>query len=142
LDNIKNEMLRRFDTQPKFALKEAATQLSSELTQLITLAESTDLRSECVKWNDTFEILLTTQNSYAIAIDSEAREDRGIYGSKPEKIYKKALLRLYKLRCSIAHAGTSSVIYEQHTDADAAAITLIPDMEEIIYKLLKIQITQ
>jgi hypothetical protein len=142
LDNIKNEMLRRFDTQPKFALKEAATQLSSELTQLITLAESTDLRSECVKWNDTFEILLTTQNSYAIAIDSEAREDRDIYGSKPEKIYKKALLRLYKLRCSIAHAGTSSVIYEQHTDADAAAITLIPDMEEIIYKLLKIQITQ
>jgi hypothetical protein len=142
LDNIKKEMLRRFDTQPKFALKEAALQLSSELIQLITLAESTDLRSECMKWNDTFEILLATQNSYATALDSEAKEDKDFYGSKPEKIYKKALLRLYKLRCSIAHAGTSSVIYEQHTDADTATVALIPDMEKIIYKLLKIQITQ
>jgi hypothetical protein len=141
LDNIKNTLLARFDSQPRIALKDATSQLTSELMQLITLAESADLRAECVDWDVAFESLLLSHNSYAEALDREAQEDRSFYGSPPGERHKKALLRLYKLRCSIAHAGTSSVIYEKHADADAAAIALIPKMECIVHKLLKIRVS-
>ncbi len=142
LNNIKNTLIQQFDLRPKSALKDATNQLGSELNQLITLAESADLRNECIQWDNIFEDLLIARNSYADALDREARDDAPIYGSPPEKRYKKALLRLYKLRCSIAHAGTSSVIYEAHSDSAIAASALIPITEQIVYKLLKLQVTQ
>jgi len=80
---------------------------------------------------------MAQSNRYIAAIDKNAEADNYY---KSQNVAEKAVLRFYKMRCSIAHAGTSSVIYEQMPDANAATIALLPMVEEIIHKSLNISI--
>ncbi len=103
--------------------------------QLVTLAEDADLTNEFQLFNAKIDVLKNARNHFITKLDMGAASD-GLYGA-PE-LFKKGVLRFYKLRCSIAHAGTSSVIYEQFADADQAVTQLLPEIEAIALKSLKI----
>jgi len=137
LTNIKKALLLDFDLDAGKAIESAKKKVGSELNQLVYLAEQANLTAEFVAFNDELELLLGQANQFIIKLDKGAEEE-DLYKSK--EIFKKAVLRFYKLRCSIAHAGTSSVIYEQFPDANAATLALLPAIESIVLKSLHITV--
>lgn len=137
LASIKRTLLTAFDADASRAIEEAGKKIKNEPNQLVSLAEEADLIAEFVLFDIVYEGLLVAGNKFILRLDRGA-ESESLYKA-PER-YKKAVIRFYKLRCSIAHAGTSSVIYEQFQDADAAARVLAPAMEAIAIKSLKISV--
>lgn len=135
LSNIKKKLLADFDADASGALGEALEKVANEINQLISLAEEADLRGEFEQFDAMIETLIASGNSFIIKLDRGAK-NHTLYRSSDR--YKKAVLRFYKLRCAIAHAGTSSVIYEQFSDSDQAATALLPSIETIAMKSLKI----
>ena len=136
LSNIKETLMTEFDQDASKAIENAKKKVASELNQLVALAEKANLTSEFEAFNIEVDALLGAGNLYITKLDKGAEEE-SLYGAK--EVYKKAVLRFYKLRCSIAHAGTSSVIYEQFQDANSAALSLLPSIEAIALKSLKIE---
>lgn len=135
LNNIKQILLREFARNAKAAVKKASDSLSSEPNQLVTLTESINLQAEFVSFNDSVDILIQNNNQFMMQVDKAAREE-SLYGAI--EIYKKGIIRFYKLRCSIAHGGTSSVIFEEFADANDAAIDLMQKVEAIALKSMGI----
>lgn len=138
LANIKRILNDSFDFDAKTSLAQAIKSVSSEVQQLLALTETLGLQAEFLNFNTAVEVLLTGRNKFIEALDKGAQEDRELYGHR--ELWRKAVLRFYKFRCSIAHGGTSSVIYEQFVDASAAALTLLPSVEEIAFGSLKLEI--
>lgn len=135
LSNIRQALLSDFEKNAKEAVESAKKKLASEPNQLVALADSADLSTGFQAFNTAFDALFAANNKYIVAVDRSA-ENEPLYGS-PDA-YKKGIQRFYKIRCSIAHAGTSDVIYEQFTDANSAILGLLPTVEEIALKSLKI----
>lgn len=135
LTNIKRILLADFDVDASKALEDAKKKVGREPNQLVSLAEEADLTTEFVSLDVEFERLLVAGNQFIVKLDKGAENDE-LY--RAQERYKKAVLRFYKLRCAIAHAGTSSVIYEQFADADQATTALLPLIEAIALKSLKI----
>ena len=137
LANIKSALLSDFDHDASKAVENAKSKLASEVNQLVALAENADLKTEFEAFSHEIDsqIKVPNPNNYLIRLD-RSMENEPLY--KAVEPYKKGVLRFYKIRCSIAHAGTSSVIYEQFHDANAATIALLPSVETIALKSLKI----
>lgn len=137
LTNIKKALIDKFDKDANEALKSAVKDLANEMNQLVALAERANLTSEFTTFNFDFDALLAANNQFIIKLDKGAEKET-FYSAT--ETYKKGVLRFYKLRCSIAHAGTSSVIFEQFKDSNEAALTLLPSIEAIALKSLKMRI--
>ena len=137
LRNIREALLDDFEKDASKAVEEAKKKLSSEVNQLINLMKSQQLDAQFLAFNVEFESQLAQHNRYVTALDKNAETDAN-YGNKDAAV--KAVVRFYKMRCSIAHAGTSSVIYEQLPDANAATIALLPAVEAIAYGSLNISL--
>lgn len=137
LRNIREALLDDFDKDASKAVEEAKKKLSTEVNQLINLMRSQQLDTQFTAFNDEFETLLALRNKYITALDRNAESDSN-YGNRDVAV--KAVVRFYKMRCSIAHAGTSSVIYEQLPDANAATIALLPAVEAIAHRSLNISL--
>lgn len=138
LANIKRILNDSFDFDAKTSLALAVKSVSSEVQQLLALTETLGLQAGFLNFNTAVEGLLAARNKFIEALDKSAREDRELYGH--QELWRKAVLRFYKFRCSIAHGGTSSVIYEQFVDANAAALTLLPSIEKIAFGSLNLEI--
>lgn len=134
LNNIKKALLDDFDRDAGRAVEEAKKKLQAEVNQLLDLVAANALDPEFQIFNGEFETLIGGANQFAIALDRAAQSD-ALYRVD---VLKKAVVRFYKLRCSIAHAGTSSVIYEQLPDANVAMLRLLPSVESIVLKSLRI----
>ena len=134
LYNIKKSLLDDFDKDAGRAVEDAKKKLQAEVNQLLDLVGANALDPEFQIFNGEFEALIAGSNHFAIALDRAAQGD-ALYRVD---VLKKAVVRFYKLRCSIAHAGTSSVIYEQLPDANAAMLRLLPSVELIVLKSLRI----
>ncbi|MNY54519.1 hypothetical protein D3C86_1904050 [compost metagenome] len=100
------------------------------------LAEKSGLTAEFETFGIEVGALMAAGNVFITMLDRSAKAD-SLYGQGG---FKKAVLLFYKLRCSIAHAGTSSVIFEQFPDSNLAALALLPSIEAIALKSLKISI--
>lgn len=137
LNNIKQILLREFERDAKAAVKRAGDSLSSEPNQLVTLTESVNLRAEFAAFSAEVDSLLALGNQFMSQVDEGARGE-SLYGAQDP--YKKGIIRFYKLRCSIAHGGTSSVIFEEFSDANDAAIYLMKKVETIALKSLGIRL--
>lgn len=137
LTNVKRKLFAAFDEDAKAAVREAEKSLQSEPNQLVTLAEEADLAAEFLGFNAQFDELLKGENRYLHSIERSAAEEP-LY--KQREAYKKAVIRFYKLRCSIAHGGTSSTIFEDHKDANKALSGLMADVEAIAIRSLGLQL--
>jgi hypothetical protein len=137
LSNIKKILVKEFERDAKGAVKRAADSLSSEPNQLVTLTESINLRAEFAAFSAEVDALLALGNQFMSQVDDGARGE-SLYGAHDQ--YKKGIIRFYKLRCSIAHGGTSSVIFEEFSDADDAAIYLMKKVETIALNSMGIRL--
>ncbi|NJA90145.1 hypothetical protein HCX48_13070 [Rhodocyclus tenuis] len=137
LRSIKEALLEEFDKDANKAVEDARKKLTSEINQLVNLMKSQKLDSQFIAFNDEFEKQLLQRNRYVTALDKTAELESG-FGNRDVAV--KAVVRFYKMRCSIAHAGTSSVIYEQLPDANAAVIDLLPAVEAIVHGSLNISL--
>jgi hypothetical protein len=137
LTNIKKRLIQAFDIDAKIAIKEAEKSLQSEMNQLVALAEENGLIPAFEPFNAQFEVLLARQNRFIHSIERSA-SDESLY--KTQGIYKKAIVRFYKLRCSIAHGGTSSTIFEEHQDGNDALMFLMADVEAIAMTSLELEL--
>lgn len=137
LTNIKKRLIQAYDTDAKSAIDEAKKSLQSEINQLVALAEENDLIPELSPFNVQFDSLLAKHNRFLYAIERSAM-DESLY--KAQETYKKAIVRFYKLRCSIAHGGTSSTIFEEHLDGNDALMSLMADVEAIAMKSLELEL--
>lgn len=137
LENIKTALLDAFDEDASKAVESAKAKLASEVNQLASLAESAGLVTEFEEFNVEVDAQILAGNKYITMLDRSA-EKEVLY--KAPEVYKKGVQRFYKMRCSIAHAGTSSVIYEQFSDANVGTLALLPSVEAIALKSLKITI--
>tara|TARA_R100000750_G_scaffold61317_1_gene52096 strand:- start:1121 stop:1555 length:435 start_codon:yes stop_codon:yes gene_type:complete len=127
LKNIKDALLSDFDKDATNAVEAAKKKLQSEVNQLLDLMTADNLEDDFESFNDAYEGLVVQNNRYIVAVDRAAKNE-ALY---KESINKKAVLRFYKIRCSIAHAGTSSVIFEQMPDSAEAITALLPSVEAI-----------
>lgn len=137
LTNIKSVLMAEFERDAARAVAEAGKKLQSEVNQLIDLMTERHLEADFIAFNTEFENLIASGNHYIIALDRSAQTD-ALYGGR--EVAKKAVLRFYKMRCSIAHAGTSSVIFEQMQDSLQATTALLPSVEEIVLASLAISV--
>jgi hypothetical protein len=137
LTNIKKRFIQAFDVDAKNAIKEAERSLQSEMNQLVALAEENGLIPVFEPFNAQFEVLLSAQNRFIHSIERGASEEL-LY--KAQGAYKKAIVRFYKMRCSIAHGGTSSTIFEEHQDGNDALMSLMVDVEAIAMKSLELEL--
>jgi hypothetical protein len=137
LTNIKKRLLLAYDVDAKNAIKEAEKSLQSEMNQLVALAEENGLIRVFEPFNAQFEVLLAAQNRFIHSIERGA-SDEPLY--KMQGIYKKAIVRFYKLRCSIAHGGSSATIFEEHQDGNDALMSLMVDVEAIAMKSLELEL--
>lgn len=137
LSNIKQILVSEFERDAKAAVKRAGDSLSSEPNQLVTLTESINLREEFTSFSSEVDNLLMSGNQFMKQVDAGAKGE-SLYGALD--LYKKGIIRLYKLRCSIAHGGTSSVIFEEFTDANDAVIHLMKKVEIIALKSMNIRL--
>lgn len=137
LRNIREALLGDFDKDASKAVEDAKKKLSSEVSQLINLMRSQQLGAQFIAFNVEFETQLAQHNRYVTALDKNAEADAN-YGNQDVAV--KAVVRFYKMRCSIAHAGTSSVIYEQMPDANTATVALLPAVEAIVHGSLNISL--
>ena len=137
LRNIRETLLGDFDKDASKAVDDAKKKLSSEVNQLIDLMKSQQLGAQFIAFNVEFEAQLVQHNRYVTALDKNAETDANY---RNQDVAVKAVVRFYKMRCSIAHAGTSSVIYEQLPDANTATIALLPTVEAIAHGSLNISL--
>lgn len=137
LANVKRVLLADFEKDAGRAVEAAKKKLQSEVNQLLDLMTEVDLEAEFMAFGTVFDELVSANNQYLIALDRGAEDDPLYRGGAA----KKAVLRFYKTRCSIAHAGTSSVIFEQMPDSVAAMSALLPSVEAIVLKSLRITAT-
>lgn len=135
LSNIRSALLADFEQDASKAVESAKVKLSNETNQLVALAEQADLITEFVAFNAAVDAQIAAGNNYIIKLDRSAATET-LY--KAPELFKKGVQRFYKMRCSIAHAGTSSVIYEQFSDANLATLALLPFVETIALKSLRI----
>ncbi|AMO22601.1 hypothetical protein [Ramlibacter tataouinensis] len=135
LANIKATLMQDFEADAVRALKDAQAKVSNEVNQLVSLADVLHLDADFDAFGSVVDGLIAANNQFMIALDRNAAGDQLYRSAIP---HHKSVLRFYKLRCAIAHAGTSSVVYEQFIDADAAVTTLLPTTELIALKCLKI----
>ena len=136
LSNIKSILMAAFDKDATQAVEDAKKMLESEINQLISLMNEIGMQTELEAFGATFESLLANSNQYCHMLDRNAQGDKQYRNG----LASKAVVRLYKMRCSIAHAGTSSVIFEQLPDANSAIATLLPSVEAIVLRSLGISI--
>ena len=136
LTNIKKVLIDEFDKDAGRAVEEAKKKLQSEVNQLVDLMTENHIDTEFLAFNAEFDCQIAAGNQYITALDRGAQSE-ALYRSE---VSKKAVLRFYKMRCSIAHAGTSSVIYEQLQDSADAMIALLPSVEAIALKSLSISV--
>lgn len=134
LTNIKNILMQEFDADATRALKDASEKVGAEVNQLVALADTLNMQADFIAFSAEVDTQIAANNRFMTALDRNAAKDGKLYGSP--LLHHKGVLRFYKLRCAIAHAGTSSVVYEQFADADAAVTTLLPVTETIALKCL------
>ncbi len=136
LSNIKSVLLQEFDKDAARAVDDARKKLASEVNQLVDLMTEGRMEAEFEAFNQEFDTLIAGGNQYITALDRGAQSE-ALYR---QEVAKKAVLRFYKMRCSIAHAGTSSVIFEQMSDSVPATTALLPAVEAIALKSLAVTI--
>lgn len=136
LTNIKKVLLDEFDKDAGRAVDDAKKKLQSEVNQLVDLMLENQIDTEFSAFNSEFDNLIAKGNQYITALD-RAAQGEPMYRAE---VSKKAVLRFYKMRCSIAHAGTSSVIYEQLHDSAGATMALLPFVEAIVLKSFSISV--
>ena len=136
LTNIKRVLVDEFDKDAGRAVEDAKRKLQSEVNQLVDLMMENQIDAEFSAFNAEFDRLIGAGNQYITALDLGAQSE-ALYRAE---VSKTAVLRFYKMRCSIAHAGTSSVIFEQLQDSADATTALLPLVEAIALKSLSISV--
>lgn len=136
LSSIKKALYDDFDKNAGRALEEAKKKLESEVSQLISLMNDISLGPEFLAFGSIFDQLKSNGNRYCNLLDRSADGDPSYRAGQEQK----AVVRFYKMRCSIAHAGTSRVIYEQQPDAVVATLALLPSVEAIALKSLGVTV--
>jgi hypothetical protein len=114
----------------------AVAAVESELNQFISLADKGNLKQEFEYLFDAFENAQAVPNSFALAVDRSIQ-----IGGQLKKWnfrWQHGVLVCYKTRSAIVHAGLSSPIFDAYPDGPACLDMLLPHLESIGLKYLKI----
>jgi hypothetical protein len=137
LSEVFSELRRTFFNSPKEALSSAMTSMESELNQLKTIVQAGKLEAVFETLFDAFEAAKGTNNRFAYAIE------KSIAGQKVNEFKGKAfkgVAVLYKIRCSIVHAGSASQIFDSYDDGTDCLQRLLPSLEEAALAFLGVAV--
>lgn len=130
-----------FFGNPSKALNEAGDALKAEWRQLVALAANRGLGSQFESLSIEYK-RLKNGSRYLSAIDHALSPVVGREASVPgcSLNAQHGCRVLYQIRCSIAHAGSGNVVFEDAPDGDTALSQLLPILEDIVYALLDVTI--
>lgn len=136
LQKINQEFMR----SPKTIVEDAVRLLDNEYSQFVGLVKDHDLCSFFEDFATSVDGLSRGMNKYAIMLEKEVSEDKLHKNSvfAPGNKWKKGVLLCYKARCSIVHAGASSLVFDEFPDGDDALRTLVIPLENAVMKYIGI----
>ena len=121
------ELLKKINTDffydPDRTLTEAQKSLKSEVAQFNEYVKSKNLESQFEDFSVRFDELIGKQDHFTHAIK------RNIDGTTDSN-WKAGMIRAYKIRCAIAHAGSGDTYVELHPGWKASLEYLLPPLEE------------
>jgi hypothetical protein len=129
INNIKRKLIEDFDSEPSASLSDAADALKSEITQLCKLAEQHEACFE-----KCLSVLKELKGSNRFVAALFRRVSQKKWNSNGQCATGAAMI--YQIRCSIVHAGTKDMIYENFDDSEAAVETVLPHVERAALLLL------
>ncbi len=121
LEEIRQNLMRDFSTNPGAAVAAAEKSLKSEVEQFVALAERYKEPFEYI-WLSLFEMKNT--NQFAAALFRKL--GLGEYKS-PE--WKSGSALLYYIRCAIVHAGNKDIIFDSYADGQDTLTAIVPYVE-------------
>lgn len=138
LNAVLESINQTFFQSPKMAIGEAEKTLSNEINQLVELVKNNQLKSFFEQFAQKAKILKNNGNRYVTMLERE-------YDSDPRKkdfqgMFQKGAFLCYKVRCSIVHAGGTSLIFEHFEDGEEALLELVMPLEQAVLKYLEIDI--
>lgn len=129
---IKERLLSDFDNDPGSAIDSARESISKEVAQLLNLTSQLGLETFFERFHDEADALKQSGNQFAHLIFRSSKKNQDTKYTKAQK----GVVLFYAVRCSIAHAGTSSVFYERVQDSGFFVSTILPVVEEAVFGAL------
>ncbi len=141
LKAILQKINQEFMKSPQTTVSGAVKLLDNECSQFVGLVKDHDLSYFFEDFADCVENLSSSMNEYAIMLERELTEDKSRWNEafKPGNKYVKGVFLCYKVRCSIVHAGASSLVFDEFSDADNALRSLVIPLENAVMKYMGIQ---
>jgi hypothetical protein len=138
LNAVLDSINQTFFQAPKMSIGNAEKILSNEINQLVELVKNYQLKSFFEQFAQEVKNLKKNGNRYVTTLDRE-------YDTDPRKkdfqgAFQKGAFLCYKVRCSIVHAGGTSLIFEHFEDGEEALLELVMPLEQAVLKYLDIDI--
>jgi hypothetical protein len=138
LSEVFDTLKAEFFLSPRESLSKAVDSVESELNQFISLADTGTLKDEFGVFFEGFERVKAVPNRFAAAVDRSIRIGGQL--KKFKTSWEHGVLVCYKIRSAIVHAGLSSPIFDAYPDGPDCLNALLPSLESIGLKYLKIVI--
>lgn len=142
LASILDTLNQEFMQSPASALSTAQKYLENECLQFVAFVRKHNLSDFFEEFSDSLQKLIDTdKNRYAIMLEKTCKEDYffKILNREPSSKDIKGVLLCYITRCSIVHAGSVSLVFDEFDDANDALRSLVVPMENAVMKYMGIQ---
>lgn len=132
--SVRDAFLKNFFENPKGATSNVGKALESELSQFKEVVQLHGLQAY-------FEEILNEANAIAgnsllVAVKEEIDAEKN-----SQAPWQVGVSYVYKLRCSIVHAGQKYVVIDRYSDGNAALVKLMPSVEKAVLALLGLSVS-
>jgi len=130
---VRDAFMDTFFSNPKAATDKTKKALEAEVNQFEEVVKLHQLQSyfEAV----TAEVDALPANEFLQAVRRDIAPP-----NRPPVAWETGVAIIYKLRCSIVHAGQKSVIFDRYPDGNVALIALTPLLEKAVLALLGLRV--
>jgi hypothetical protein len=130
---LRDAFMDAFFSNPKAATDKTKKALEAEVNQFEEVVKLHQLQSY-------FESVIAEVDALPSNLFLQAvRADIGP-SNRPPVAWESGVAFIYKLRCSIVHAGQKSVIFDRYPDGNVALIALTPVLEKAVLALLGLRL--
>ncbi|WP_267109546.1 hypothetical protein [Xanthomonas sacchari] len=129
---VRDSFVKDFLSAPDSASSQVVKALQSELEQFNQVVKHHQLESYFEKIRN--DALAANANRFLLGIGRNIGENVG------RETWRHGVSFIYKIRCSIVHAGQKSIIFDRFPDGDEALSLLLPGLEKAVLCLLGLRI--
>lgn len=132
LHMILRQINNDFSKKPESSLQRALEAVKKERLQLAIASQTLNQVATLDEIAHTVDKLVPWNNSFAKALQADFNRDSSDHAGVDKRAWKGAWY-IYQIRCSIAHAGATGMVFEDYADAPDVIKELYPTMEQLVF---------